>query len=114
MYARPRGLGDDQAQLTALQQTLNNLSRSIAAAKASGQLDAATALQQQWTDVKAQVDALVKSLYGQDMPSPFALGVANLADTVRGLGGKAALVAGLVLAALVVGPALARSGARQL
>lgn len=68
MYARSSGLGADQTQLTALQQTLHNLALSIDLAKRTGQTDAAAALQEQYARVAAQVRALTTELYASETP----------------------------------------------
>jgi hypothetical protein len=103
------GLGDDlQVQITKYQQALHGLAVAINAAKASGQDAAAEQLRTQFDALTAETNALVAKQRGVEMPSPLALSLANMGDTLAKNARTFSIVAGLGIVALLVGPALLR------
>lgn len=101
------GLGDAlDDQIIQYQRALHDLAVSMDAARKSGQSAAADQLRVQFDALTNEVNRLVAAKKVQESPSAFALGVANVGESLAKNTRNIALVAGLGIAALLLAPLL--------
>lgn len=105
--AYPGGLGDASADIARYQRAVFDIDRAIVLARAK-QPEAVPGLQDQRRRLLALIESLKPQAHADDSPSGIAVTISNVADYVRGLGGKIALAAGIGLALVIGLPFLTR------